>query len=74
MEFAARKMEIKKLFELLKEGSTIVTLDKFEKNIFPQSLTYEDYMHHVNQGDLTYFVEIVENFNKVKRYLDKNNL
>jgi len=52
----------------------IVSLDKFEKNIFPQSLTYENYMHHVNQGNLNYFDEIAENFNKVKSYLDKNNL
>jgi len=44
----------------------VVTSDKFKKNIFPEVLTYEDYVHHVNQGDLNYFHGIVENFNKIK--------
>ena len=40
MEFAARKMKIKKLFELLKEGSTIVTLDKLIQPVFFTKLKF----------------------------------
>jgi hypothetical protein len=53
---------------------SVVTLDKFKKNIFPKVLTYEDYMHYIDQGDLTYFNEIVDNFKKIKHYPNKQKV
>jgi len=53
---------------------SVVTLDKFKKDIFPKVLTYEDYMHYIDQGDLTYFSGIVENFKKIKTHLNKDIL
>jgi len=47
-----------------KRDTSDITINKFEKNIFSKKLTYEDYLLHVDKGDLNYNYRIVENFQK----------
>jgi hypothetical protein len=53
------------IFQSIKKlDISIITLDKFKKNIFPKKLTYDDYLRSVNNKDINYYNEVVNYFQK----------